>query len=200
VLAAGGSSRLGRAKQLVRYKQRSLLERTVAAAAAVAPNRVVVALGADAVRLRLALRRSGREMLRVHNREWREGIASSLRAGLAALPKSARAALIVLADQPRIDARTLARLTRAWRERPGHAVASAYGGGIGVPAILPRRLWRRAARLTGDTGARKLLEAERRLVRVAIPEAELDIDTIEDLCELQNVGAALTPTTLRNRD
>jgi molybdenum cofactor cytidylyltransferase len=184
VLAAGGSSRLGRPKQLVRRKQRSLLAHAVGAAAAVAPKRVVVVLGAGAIRLRLALRRSRRQAIYIQNRRWQEGIATSLRAGLAALPKDARAALIVLSDQPRVGARALATLARAWRQRPGHAVVSVYGGGIGVPAILPRRLWRPAARLSGDVGARRLLSAEPRLVRVAVPEAELDIDTIDDLEKL----------------
>jgi molybdenum cofactor cytidylyltransferase len=185
VLAAGGSSRLGRPKQLVRYRQRLLLSRAVAAGAALAPKRVVVVLGADAVRLRLVLRRSRQPVTCVQNRRWREGIASSLRAGLATLPKRARAALIVLTDQPRVGVRALARIGRAWRARPGLPVAAAYSDGIGVPAILPRRLWRRAAALEGDVGARKLLAAEARLVRVAVPEAELDIDTAADLMKLR---------------
>ena len=78
---------------------------------------------------------------------------------------------------------TLGRLVRASRAQSGRAIASAYAGGIGVPAILPRRLWRSAMRLTGDVGARKLLAAEH-VVRVALPEAELDVDTAEDLAKL----------------
>jgi CTP:molybdopterin cytidylyltransferase MocA len=168
----------------VRYKQRPLLVNAVAAAAGIAPRRVVVVLGAGAVRLRLVLRRSAHATICVQNRRWKEGIASSLRAGLGALPPHVRAALIMLSDQPHVGTRELARLARASRERPGHAVASVYGGGIGVPAILPRRLWRRAARLSGDVGARKLLGDEWRLVRVAVPEGEVDIDTAKDLGKL----------------
>jgi molybdenum cofactor cytidylyltransferase len=184
VLAAGGSTRLGRPKQLVRYKQRSLLANAVAAATAIAPKRVAVVLGADALRLRLALQRARQRAICVQNRRWKDGIASSLAAGLAALPASARAALIVLTDQPRVGVDALARVARAWRERPGLPVAAAYSGGIGVPAILPQRLWRRAAALVGDVGARKLLAAEARLIRVPVPEAELDIDTVHDLGKL----------------
>lgn len=184
MLAAGGSSRLGRPKQLVRYKHRPLIARAVAAAAAVAPERVVVVLGADALRLRLVLRRLGERVTCVQNRRWKAGIASSLQAGLAALPARARAALVVLTDQPGVDVRALARVARAWRERPGHPVVSTYGAGVGVPAILPRPLWRRAAALEGDVGARTILATER-VIRVALPEAELDIDTAEDLTKLR---------------
>jgi CTP:molybdopterin cytidylyltransferase MocA len=56
-----------------------------------------------------------------------------------------------------------------------------------VPAVLPRRLWRRAAHLTGDIGARKLLGAERRLVRISVPEAEVDIDTADDLERIKRI-------------
>jgi molybdenum cofactor cytidylyltransferase len=187
VLAAGGSSRLGRPKQLVRHARRPLLLNAVAAAAGVAPGRTVVVLGAGALRLRLMLRRCSEAPIRVHNKRWPEGIASSLREGLAALPGNARAVLILLADQPRIRARVLARLVHAWRARPARAAAAAYGGGFGVPAILPRRLWRRAARLRGDAGARALLAAEHTLTLVPLPEAELDVDTEDDLLKLQRL-------------
>ena len=193
VLAAGGSTRLGRPKQLLRYRQRSLLRNAVSAAAGVARGRTIVVLGAGALPLRLALRRAPERIQVVTNAHWREGIASSLRVGLAALPRDARAALVLLTDQPRIPRRALERLVRAWRARPQRAAAAAYADSLGVPAILPRRLWRRAARLRGDAGARALLGGERDIVRVPIPEAQFDVDTPEDLRRLQErpVGATL---------
>jgi CTP:molybdopterin cytidylyltransferase MocA len=182
VLAAGESRRLGRPKQLVRRRVRPLLASAAAAAAALADVRpVVVVLGAHSLRLRLVLRRERGLFSAVHNAEWRSGLASSLRAGLAAFPSETTAVLVLLVDQPLLDARALRRLVAAWRRRPHVPAAAEYEGRIGVPAVLPRSLWREAARLRGDEGARALLRTSARLTRVALPEAALDVDSAEDL-------------------
>ncbi len=184
VLAAGGSRRLGRPKQLVRHRQRALLLRAVDAAEAVVPGRVVVVLGADAPRLKAMLRRNRCTVATVTNSRWRQGLAGSLRAGLAAAPSSARAVLVTLCDQPVVNAAVLRRLVDAWRCRPNIAAAARYARGIGVPAILPSKLWRQLRDLEGDVGARAILGALSKVSAVDMPEAELDIDTAHDLEKL----------------
>ena len=192
LLAAGGSSRLGRPKQLVRRRGRPLLLRALeAACAALHPgDRIVVVLGANALRLRRVLRRAapvrqGELTVSVaYNARWAAGLAGSLRAGLDALPRAPRAALVLLVDQPDVDAAALRRLLAAWRRRPTVPAAARYAGRAGVPAILPRSLWRALRALDGDAGARALLRGARELTLVDMPEAELDVDTPGDLARL----------------
>jgi molybdenum cofactor cytidylyltransferase len=184
VLAAGGSQRLGRPKQLARFRTRPLLVHAVEAAAAAGGTAPIVVLGADAVRLRHVLRHSRRACIVVENPDWRLGLASSLRVGLDAVPRRADAVLVVLADQPLVDGAALRRLVEAWRRRPALPAAAAYAGGIGVPAVLPRRTWRSLRKLEGDVGARRVLAAAQRITTVAMPEAELDVDLPEDLARL----------------
>jgi CTP:molybdopterin cytidylyltransferase MocA len=181
VLAAGGSRRLGFPKQLVRRRARSLLAHALAAARGALPHSpLIVVLGADVLRLRLAVRRAAPRVLVVYNRHWAGGLASSLNAGLAAVPQATRSILVTLVDQPNVDERSLLRLLQAWRRRPGVAAAAQYAGRPGVPAVLPRRYWRVIRTLRGDTGARALLRGSG-LTIVDMPEAELDIDTRADL-------------------
>jgi molybdenum cofactor cytidylyltransferase len=136
------------------------------------------------LRSRRALRRGPWRPTLIYNGRWREGLATSLHAGLAALPKTASAALVMLCDQPLIDAAAIGRLVRTWRMQPVRAAAAAYAGRVGVPAILPRKLWRQASRLRGDVGARALLGELPNLARVPMPEALFDVDTPEDLDRL----------------
>jgi molybdenum cofactor cytidylyltransferase len=184
VLAAGGSRRLGFPKQLVRRRARSLLACAVAAARDALPQSpLIVVLGAEALRLRLVVRRTVPSAIAVHNARWARGLASSLQAGLAAVPARARAILVMLVDQPNVDDRALLRLLNAWRRRPNIAAAALYAGRPGVPALLPRRYWRAIRKLRGDAGARELLRGSG-ITTVAMPEAQLDIDTRADLARL----------------
>jgi molybdenum cofactor cytidylyltransferase len=189
LLAAGGSRRFGTAKQLARYRGRTLLAHAVEAARRALPRApLVVVVGADALRLMLVVRRMHRNARVVVNQSWAQGMATSLRAGVAAVPPGARAALVLLVDQPRVDAAALRRLIAAWRRRPEAPAAARYAGQTGVPAILPRRGWRALRALTGDEGARRLLR-DGRVTLVELPEAAFDVDTPADLLAL-SAGAA----------
>ncbi len=180
LLAAGGSRRLGQAKQLLELAGETFVHRAARLALATAPADAVLVLGAhaDAVlagEATLALRP-------VRCGDWERGMGASLRAGLAALSPNCSGALVLLCDQPDLHAGHLHALVQAWRRDPTRAAASAYAGVLGVPALLPRTWFSALDALDGDRGARDLLRQRAGDVH-AVASAPLarDIDTPADL-------------------
>ncbi|MBV9697720.1 MAG: nucleotidyltransferase family protein [Gammaproteobacteria bacterium] len=183
LLAAGASTRFGSPKQLLRVAGRPLLHTLATRAAEVTGGALIVVLGAGADELAPLLKHSPGSV--VINQDWREGLASSIRAGIARLPSTCAGALLLLADQAAVTADDLQRLAGTWRKQPQYIAAASYDGTTGVPAIFPRALFRALAELRGDVGARTLLRRNAdRVVRVSMPSAALDVDTPEDLLGL----------------
>ena len=177
ILAAGASRRLGRPKQLVELAGESLLRRAVRAALAeCSPVLVVLGSGAAALEAHLA----GLPVTIVPNPEWEEGMAASLRHGVAALPAGSEAALFLVCDQLQVDAALLRRLLSAHRARPGAVVTCAYAGTRGTPSLFPARCFPELLELRGDRGARGLLHGDD-VALVPFPGGERDVDVPEDL-------------------
>lgn len=192
VLAAGASTRFGGIKQLVRIGGRPLMHTTVSRAVEVAGAATIVVLGANATELAPLLTHTPATV--VINRDWREGIGSSIRAGVARLPAACTGVLLMLADQVAVTAQDLQRLVGTWRRQPEYVAAALYSGGTGVPAIFPRSRFTELAELRGDSGARRLLHRNPdRVVRVPMDSAALDIDTPEDLLAI-DTGPRDEPT------
>lgn len=186
ILAAGGARRFGRNKLLLQVGGESLLRRAVRMARRVTGPRVLVVLGADASQLAHEVRDLGASV--VVNRRWRDGMAGSLRAGVAALPGSARAVLVTLADQYAVGPEDLERLARAWSRAPRTASAAAIEGRLGAPAILPRHQFTAVQSLQGDQGARVLLRAPAtQATPVALPAAGHDLDAPDDLAHFRRL-------------
>ena len=184
VLAAGSSSRFGSPKQLVRVDGRPLLHAAVARAVDVAGHAVSVVLGAHAADFAPLLRHSAASI--VINRDWNEGMASSIRAGVSRLPGSCGGVMLVLADQAAVTAEDLRRLATAWRRQPDYVVAAQYGATLGAPAIFPASYFRDLTELHGDRGAQVLFKRNPdRVIRVPMDSASIDIDTPEDLLRLE---------------
>ncbi len=179
VLAAGGSTRLGRPKQLLRVGGESLVARAVRAAGGPACSETIVVLGAgaDAVRAELA----SLPVRTVVNAGWPTGIASSIRTGLSAVDAAADAVLFVVCDQPALNAGVLDGLVEAFRAGTAGIVASGYAGTLGVPALFARSYFEELAALRGDTGARSVIRAHSGdVVERPFAGGEEDVDTPED--------------------
>lgn len=184
VLAAGASTRLGEPKQLVRVGGRPALHTVVANAVSIAGHAVTVILGAHARDLTHMLLHSPASV--VINREWEEGMASSIRRGMAAVPPGCEAVMMVLGDQVAVTADDLRRLLSAWKGESSTIAASVYEGRAGVPAIFPSWCFSELSQLRGDQGARAILQRNMtRLVHVPMPNAAFDLDTPEDLVRLR---------------
>ena len=186
ILAAGASRRFGSPKQLVRIDGRPMLHAVLSRAVEVAGHSVSVVLGAHAAELAPLLKHSPAAI--VINRDWEQGLSSSIRAGLGRLPGTVEGLLILLADQPSVTTEDLRRLVGTWRRQPEAIAAAQYGGGVtGAPAIFPRWCFRELGELRGDRGAGALLQRHAdRLVRVPIAAAAHDVDTPEDLLLLEH--------------
>ncbi len=191
ILAAGGSARMGEPKQLLDYDGRTLLRRAATVAVEVGCGPVAVVLGASADRMEAEL--AGLPVRLVRNEAWREGLSTSVKAGLAALEGEVESVLFVPCDLPGVDAQVLTGLIAA-RERSGKSIAvSGYSGTWGAPMLVARSHWPQVRELTGDRGAQKVAYAHPGDVEcVPFPQGNFDIDTPADYDALVRV-AALKP-------
>ena len=179
LVAAGDSSRLGAPKQLVEFAGEPLVLRAARAAVEHCTAGLVVVTGAMHEPVEAAL--TGISVTVARNPEWREGIGASIRCGVRATDARADAFLVLLCDQPQVGAEELASLVAAWRAAPEAIAAAGYAGSHGVPAVFPACFRQRLMDLSGDRGARALIDAADNLTVVEMPVAAFDVDTPEDV-------------------
>lgn len=181
VLAAGRSTRFGRDNKLLAVLDGQPLVRTVVESARAAGLTPLAVTGHEAEAVSAQL--GGAQV--VHNPDYAEGMASSLKAGVAALPEAVGAVLVLLGDMPRVKPETLRHLVAAGAANPGaQAIVPAYAGRRGNPVLIKRALFPSVMKLHGDAGARKLLEAAGDAVQVLEvddPGVLADFDTPEAL-------------------
>jgi molybdenum cofactor cytidylyltransferase len=181
---------MGRAKQLLDLGGRSLVRHAVEVAYAASCSPVVVVLGAQADLVRAEL--TGLSARIVQNSGWQEGLASSVRCGVRALPETVDAAILMLCDQPAISPALLEALLETQRKTGRPIVACRYGGVVGVPVLFLRERFPELLALEGDVGARALLaQAGDDVATVEFPDGAFDVDTPEDWARWQaRSGAA----------
>ena len=196
VLAAGGSTRMGRPKQLAELAGRPLLAHVLAAAEDAPVDRVVVALGGAAAEVldRVDLGRA--EALVVEG--WAAGMGHVLASTLAQATDGWGAVVVLLGDQPLVPGRAVARMVEAWRAGAGPVVTATYGGRPGHPKLFDRRLLPDLLRLDGDAGARDLVAGHPEWVhRVEVGDLGSDAD-VDVEADLERVGQMLSTTTPSN--
>ena len=188
VLAAGASTRMGRPKQLLPLAGRPLLQHVVDAALASSLDEVIVVLGHCADEVEAALTLDGHARA-VRNPDFGEGQITSLRCGLAAVKPDARAAAILLGDQPSLRGEAIDEMLAAFLAAGARAARPVFpdaGGRPGHPVLLAREIFRELQPLRGDQGARTLFEEKRPgVLEVAVAgEPPPDIDTPDDFARI----------------
>jgi len=194
IIAAGSSSRLGRPKQLVLFEGEKLLERAIRVALESGAKPVLVVLGANQAEIEAADDLSGVQI--VVNGNWPEGMASSIRAGVAQLQteqlqtdsSGADGVLLMVCDQPSVTSEHIDRMLDAFRRSATSTVASSYAGKRGIPAVFPRKAFVELLALEGDKGARGLLaEPGREVIEIPLAGGEQDIDHADDLFRIKGM-------------
>jgi molybdenum cofactor cytidylyltransferase len=188
VLAAGRSTRMGGPNKLLADLDGfPVVRHALQAAAASGLDPIVVVTGHEAEAVRAVL--APLEVTFVDNPAYADGLSTSLKAGIAALPDSVDAVLVTLGDMPLVTSTLLRRLAAAFSAEPGGiAAVPVHDGAWGNPVIIARALFPRVQALQGDAGARKLLEHVRdRVIEVPVSEdaVALDVDTPEALAEIR---------------
>ncbi|KXF76398.1 4-diphosphocytidyl-2C-methyl-D-erythritol kinase [Paramesorhizobium deserti] len=183
LLAAGQSRRMGGPnKLLARIDGEPIVRLSARRALASGGSPVIAVLGHMAGEIEAAL--SGLNVTTAINGAYAVGISSSIKAGLLHVPADADGMMVLLADMPALGPDHLKRLIDAFAKAGGSAVVRAsFDGKRGNPVILPRSLFGAIERLTGDVGARHLIETgDTPVIDVEIgPAAMVDVDTPDDL-------------------
>lgn len=188
VLAAGEASRLGRPKQLLPLAGRPILSHVLESGRQTHLSPLVVVLGAYADEIEAQLPELLQQAMVVRNDRYAEGQSTSLRAGIRVLPDDVEGALILLADQPEIEAPVIDEVMQGFEGSGALIVQAKYPEGPGHPVLLARELFPELLAISGDTGARGVMRShagERLRVPVPAFSRPEDIDTETDYQRLR---------------
>lgn len=185
VLAAGRSSRMGPSNKLLEnFKGKPIVAHVAGVALESGADPVIVVTGFDAARVAAAL--SALQVMIVHNPAFEDGLSSSLRAGLSAVPPDSDAALILLGDMPAVEGSALGALRTAFTGRDAICVP-VHDGRRGNPILWGSNYFAEMMALTGDIGAKTLLaQHAERVTEVTAGSDSIfaDVDTPADLARL----------------
>jgi len=186
ILAAGESARLGQPKQNLVFGSKTLLQNAVETALASVCEPIIVVLGANEQVIRPTI--SQHPVNIVYNADWAEGMASSIRLGIAEVKKNpVTSVILMLCDQPFVSTGLLNELATAGAEND--IVACVYNNTAGVPVLFAAKYLEQLQLLTGDEGAKHLLlKYGEDVLYIPFPMGGVDIDTMDDYGKLKRSG------------
>jgi molybdenum cofactor cytidylyltransferase len=190
ILAAGGSSRFGQAKQLLSFQGESLVRRAVRSAIEAGCACVNVVVGDARDRIETELRETPAVI--VKNPEWQRGLGTSIRCGLRHLLGSQPeldAVVLLACDQPFVDANVIRSLIAQQEASRKPIVACSYANTLGIPALFDRACFESLLALPDDSGAKALIESRSAdVAQIEFERGALDIDTPADFERIRTEG------------
>lgn len=195
ILAAGEASRMGKAKMLLPYKDKTILEKIVEEVLALDPNMLTIVTGHYHQEISTILQAP--KVMLVYNEGYQHGMSSSIQAGLTAMQQQCpdlQFLFILVADQPFLNQALLRKMIQLHTETQKGLVAANYQGIAGTPLFLSAKYFEELFQLKGDKGARAILhQYPDDLATIDFEMGELDIDTAADyerFCEILKIGNA----------
>ncbi|MHA4895402.1 nucleotidyltransferase family protein [Pedobacter sp. PWIIR3] len=186
ILAAGSSSRLGKPKQLLVFRGKTLLQNVSNTALNTSCRPIVVVLGAYAEEISKIHHHP--DITYVVNHNWQEGMSSSIATGISEMlhqQPDLEDIIITVADQAFIDSQIFDGLLQRRIQTSKTIIACQYGDTIGTPVLFNKTLYHQLLALTGDQGAKKIIAAQPdQLSLIEFPLGHIDIDTAEDFSKL----------------
>lgn len=181
--AAGASRRLGRAKQLVRYKGKTLIQNAVDIALSTNPLEVIVVTGANERPVKKAVRQG--EVRWIHNANWPDGMGSSIAAGAAVINPASSGVMILHCDQWRLQTADLQLLVTTWQKDARRIVCAQVDSQNMPPVIFPADLFSNLQALGSESGARQIIKDHQELLSpVDLVNAQYDLDRQSQLKQL----------------
>lgn len=184
ILAAGASARMGRSKQSLSFKNKTLLHRIAGTASSLNCGPVIIVLGANAN----LVSEDAENAMSVVNHNWQEGMGSSICCGLKKLVEifpSIDGAIITVCDQPYVTVSLLQEMLDTHQQSLLPIIACSYGNTVGTPVFFHHSLFLELLRLKGDKGAKQIVSKDpERVGLVDFPLGTVDVDTEEDYIRL----------------
>lgn len=189
LLAAGNSSRMGSPKQLLMYQGKTFLERIIDTASEIFdPNHIVLVLGAHHHEISSVIKNKNIHI--VINENWESGMASSIQSGMKALSglfPEMEGCFISVCDQPYLTGDLFSKMLQLKETSEKEIVVAKYADTLGVPALFSKKYFKQLMELTGEQGAKKIIQQNMNDVEsFEFEKGAVDIDTPSDYNHLKN--------------
>lgn len=186
ILAAGSSSRLGQPKQLLAYKNSTLLKNTIKQVSSITNAVIIVVTGSNKDLIENELHSLNLKIS--HNPDWQSGMSSSINKGLTdllVLNPECQSCIFAVCDQPYVSRIIFENLITKYQQTGKGIIASSYSETLGTPVLFDKKYFNQLLALKGQEGAKKIINKFLDdTVSIPFENGNIDIDTPEDYSKL----------------